>query len=225
MTLEQHSGTFRCEAVARDGRTQNYYIDLSVLMQTSYVPPPVINTTLASHVRIGEDFTLVCSVTVDFGTVVELKWTTPNSKAIAEGRIEGPGQTARNLSMGATHLKVEEQALTIRRSTLDDQGSYTCEVEDHSRNKQKRTEFVHIREKEEPFLRTYTEGYYKVVTTADSDDDETPSTGLSFSSSSSGRSSAGMMAGDEDVGTLRRGEGPVQWVLQIESHPEPKVQW
>jgi hypothetical protein len=113
VTLEQHSGTFRCVATARDGRTQRYFIDLSVLMETSYVPPPVINRTLASHVSIGEDFTLACSVTVDFGTVVELKWTTPNRKAIAEGRIEGPDQTARNLSMGGTHLKVVRQVSCI----------------------------------------------------------------------------------------------------------------
>ena len=107
--MEQHSGVFTCEAKARDGRISEHHIMLHVNSQTAFVPPPVINRTLASHVTVGQDFTVSCSVTVDLSTVVEITWKAPNGKAIDEGRIEGPQQSARNLSMAGTHLKVVEQ--------------------------------------------------------------------------------------------------------------------
>ena len=81
-----------------------------VLMETSYVPPPHINRTLARHINLGDPFTLTCSVTVDIGIMVDLSWMTPNAKAMNQGRLEAPAQsTARNLSMGGTQLKIVEQ--------------------------------------------------------------------------------------------------------------------
>ena len=112
VTMEQHSGVFTCEAKARDGRVSTHHVMLHVNSQTAFVPPPVINRTLASHVTVGQDFTVACSVTVDLSTVVELTWKTPNGRAINEGRVEGPQQSARNLSMAGTHLKIVEQVHT-----------------------------------------------------------------------------------------------------------------
>ena len=118
VTMEQHSGVFTCEAKARDGRVSTHHVMLHVNSQTAFVPPPVINRTLASHVTVGQDFTVACSVTVDLSTVVELTWKTPNSRAIDEGRIEGPQQSARNLSMAGTHLKIVEQVVQYLRGIL-----------------------------------------------------------------------------------------------------------
>ena len=78
-------------------------------MKTDYVPPPYINRTLARHVRIGDPFSLTCSVTIDFGTMVELNWKTPNSKAISDNRVTTPHIVTKNLTMSGTHLKVVEQ--------------------------------------------------------------------------------------------------------------------
>jgi hypothetical protein len=98
------------------------------------------------------------------------------------------------------------QALTIRGSILDDQGSYSCEVEDHSGNRQKKSEFVRVLEKEQPYLRIYTEAYHQMVTNTEDDDGE----------------EAGNVGGSS---SRKKKNVPVQWVVQIESHPEPKVQW
>ena len=78
-------------------------------MKTEYVPPPYINRTLARHVRMGDPFSLTCSVTIDFGTMVELNWKTPNSKAIEDNRVSTPQSETKNLTMSGTHLKVVEQ--------------------------------------------------------------------------------------------------------------------
>ena len=93
-------------------RSQNYTIAMSVLMQTSYVPPPFINDTLAQNISRGKTFTLVCSVTVDFGVIVDLSWTTPNGKAKSQGRLMAPEQISRNLSLGGTQLKRVEQVMS-----------------------------------------------------------------------------------------------------------------
>lgn len=109
VTLEEHSGTFECVARSRDGRTQTHYVTLHVLTQSSFVPPPHINASLAAHADVGSDFVLSCSVTVDFGVLVELTWTTPNADAVRHRRVRTSDQVARNLSMGGTHLKVVER--------------------------------------------------------------------------------------------------------------------
>lgn len=62
------------------------------------------------------------------------------------------------------------QSLTIHQATLDDQGSYVCEVTDHSENRQSKGEFVRILEKEEPFLRTYYEGFQTIEKMEDDKD-------------------------------------------------------
>ena len=84
-------------------------MQVAVSMRTEYVPPPYINRTLARHVRIGDPFSLTCSVTIDFATMVELNWKTPNSKAIEDNRVTTPQSVTKNLTMSGTHLKVVEQ--------------------------------------------------------------------------------------------------------------------
>jgi hypothetical protein len=106
--MTQHSGTFDCKAEFR-GQTDKYVIDVTVRLKTSYVPPPFINRTMARHVRKGDAFTLVCSVTVDLNSIVELTWLTPNPKAAGDHRVQLPGNSARNLSLSGTHLKIIEQ--------------------------------------------------------------------------------------------------------------------
>ena len=86
-----------------------YTLHISVSMKTEYVPPPFINRTLARHVRNGDPFSLACSVTIDFGVMVELNWKTPNSKAVTDNRITTPPSSTKNLTMSGTHLKVVEQ--------------------------------------------------------------------------------------------------------------------
>ena len=62
---------------------------------------------------IGDAFTLICSVMVDFNTIVDLTWTTPNPRAIAEHRLSQPESSYRNLSWPGTHLKLVEQVINI----------------------------------------------------------------------------------------------------------------
>ena len=95
------------------GQEQSYSLQVNVLMRQEYVPPPYINRTEARHVRIGDPFSLTCSVTVDFGTMVELNWKTPNSKAITDNRVTTPQKMTKNLTMSGTHLKVVEQVKKI----------------------------------------------------------------------------------------------------------------
>ena len=108
ITLKQHAGIFVCKGSYR-GKEESYTLQVSVSMKTEYVPPPYINRTLARHVRIGDPFSLTCSVTIDFGTMVELNWKTPNSKAVVDNRVTTPQSETKNLTMSGTHLKVVEQ--------------------------------------------------------------------------------------------------------------------
>ena len=51
------------------------------------------------------------------------------------------------------------QSIKIVDASLDDQGSYECKVVDHSGNSQAKSEFVRILEKEEPFLRIWSDSF------------------------------------------------------------------
>ena len=113
ITLKQHAGQFVCKGSYR-GKVEEYNLHISVSMKTDYVPPPYINRTSARHVRIGDPFSLTCSVTIDFGTMVELNWKTPNSKAITDNRVTTPHIVTKNLTMSGTHLKVVEQVNHFR---------------------------------------------------------------------------------------------------------------
>ena len=61
----------------------------------------------------GDPFTLICSVMVDFSTIVDLTWSTPNPRAIADHRLSQPDTVHRNLSWPGTHLKLVEQVINI----------------------------------------------------------------------------------------------------------------
>ena len=90
---------------------ETYTIQISINRQTSYVPPPHINRTLARHVRKGDAFSLTCSVTIEFDVMVKLSWKTPNSKANTEDRVITPPSVVKTLTMAGTHLKVVEQVM------------------------------------------------------------------------------------------------------------------
>ena len=110
--MSLHSGLFECKAQYR-GKNDTLIADMTVLPKLSYVPPPHINTTLARNAMKGDPFTLICSVMVDFSTLVDLTWTTPNPRAIADHRISEPATINRNLSWPGTHLKLVEQVINI----------------------------------------------------------------------------------------------------------------
>ena len=107
---ELHSGFFECKA-SYMGRSDSYTIDVTVRPKTSFVPPPYINMTMARRVMKGDAFSLTCSVMVDFNTIVELTWRTPNPRAIGDHRLNVPLSSYRNLSLPGTHLRVVEQVI------------------------------------------------------------------------------------------------------------------
>ena len=67
----------------------------------------------ARNIMKGDPFTLICSVMVDFSTIVDLTWSTPNPRAIADHRLSQPDTVHRNLSWPGTHLKLVEQVINI----------------------------------------------------------------------------------------------------------------
>ena len=107
--MDLHAGTFECKASYR-GYNDSYVAEIIVREARAYVPPPHINNTNARNVMVGDAFTMVCSVMVDFNTIVELTWKTPNPRAIADHRISQPESSYRNMSWAAgTHLKLVQQ--------------------------------------------------------------------------------------------------------------------
>ena len=54
------------------------------------------------------------------------------------------------------------QTLSIQRAKLEDQGSYSCTVTDHSGNKQTRKEFVRVQKEDEPSLDIYSNAFQTI---------------------------------------------------------------
>ena len=89
--------------------------------------------------------------------------------------------------------------MSISDAVLDDQGPYTCTVEDHSGNKKSKSEFVRILEADEPFLRLIPDAI-----------DVEREIGTK-------RAKANERKGQDD---------DLRWVVQIESNPKPiSVVW
>ena len=123
-----------------------------------YVPPPQIERDPESgQVTVGGKLVLTCSVSVSWSVMVRLTWILPN-KSAASPRLLLPDPTSRNVSIGGTHLKVVEQKLILNNVDKADQGSYVCQVLDHSDNKQTRREFVRIYERDQSILRVWQDG-------------------------------------------------------------------
>ena len=52
--------------------------------------------------------------------------------------------------------------MTVQRSNLEDQGTYTCSVTDHAGNSQSKSQFVRIMEGDEPRLLVYYDGFQTI---------------------------------------------------------------
>ena len=77
---------------------------------TPHVRPKLFQRNLR-RVMKGDAFSLTCSVMVDFNTIVELTWRTPNPRAVDDHRLNVPLSSYRNLSLPGTHLRVVEQVI------------------------------------------------------------------------------------------------------------------
>lgn len=166
---DQHPGVYTCRAEYA-GKTSEYYTQMTVLMRTSYVPPPHINRTSGSHVTVMETLALTCTITVDWGVMVRLSWQLPNKDAITP-RLLLPEPVSRNVSLGGSHLKVVEQKILLHNVEKEDQGNYMCIVTDHSGNTKTRREYVRIYDRDQSFLRVWQDGFstlHKTVGKAES---------------------------------------------------------
>jgi len=155
--MPEHGGYYSCKA-SYGGRSNEYAVSLSVLPQTSYVPPPHINRTSGSHVTMGQTLVLTCSVSVSWSVMVHLDWQLPNEAANSP-RLLMPDAKARNVSVGGSFLKVVERQLQLHRVDKEDQGNYVCTVKDHSGNSQLKREYIRVYKNNENFLRVWQDGY------------------------------------------------------------------
>jgi len=155
--MPEHAGYYNCKA-SYGGRSNEYDVSLSVLPQTSYVPPPHINRTSGSHVTMGQTLVLTCSVSVSWSVMVHLDWQLPNDAATSP-RLLMPDAKARNVSVGGSFLKVVERQLQLHRVDKEDQGNYVCAVKDHSGNSQLKREYIRVYKNNENFLRVWQDGY------------------------------------------------------------------
>ena len=166
--MSDHGGYYMCRA-SYAGKSSEYRVSLTVLPQTSYVPPPHINRTSGNHVTLGETLVLTCSVSVAWSVVVHLDWTLPNPAANTP-RLLLPEPISRNVSIGGSFLKVVEQKLQLHRVSREDQGNYVCTVKDHSGNQKLKREYIRVYKNNENFLRVWQDGYSTVRKTGGQDD-------------------------------------------------------
>jgi len=102
-------GDYVCKAEFR-GRQEELRHGLTVNPETSFVPKPYINQTMAKHVKRGDSFSLLCSVTVDSNVLVDLKWKLPNLNAFNESRVSTPKLKSTKLDIGieTNYVKYEQ---------------------------------------------------------------------------------------------------------------------
>ncbi|XP_037071869.1 vascular endothelial growth factor receptor 1-like isoform X2 [Pollicipes pollicipes] len=148
--LTYHNGDFLCQA-ERAGARDELRIFTRFNPSTDTVQQPWINSEGAENAVLGGNFSLECRVHHQAGMFHTLSWSVPDaSTGIKTGRIvqlaqkvDKPGDRipgARDPSLSAQDVR----RLVVTDTRVEDEGYYTCHVQDQNGHKNLREEFVAI---------------------------------------------------------------------------------
>ncbi|XP_047004974.1 vascular endothelial growth factor receptor 3 isoform X4 [Schistocerca americana] len=121
---------------------------LEVLKHADSVARPAIDETHLQHVKVGENVTIECRITVPTSTRYDLEWIVPNESeriTVEKIEIEPPMSPGHHLTTGRRKLK-------IFNAKLEDTGNYTCKVKDHAKNINSETIYLKIFKRNEAYI-------------------------------------------------------------------------
>ncbi|XP_049837404.1 vascular endothelial growth factor receptor kdr-like [Schistocerca gregaria] len=146
-----HNGFYSCcvlpGGICSEDECPRIY-SLEVLKHADTVARPAIDETHLQHVKVGENVTIECRITVPTSTRCDLEWIVPNESehiTVEEIEIEPP------MSPGH-HFTTTTRKLKIFNAKLEDTGNYTCKVEDLAKNTNSETVYLKIFNRNEAYI-------------------------------------------------------------------------
>ncbi|XP_072158763.1 vascular endothelial growth factor receptor 1 isoform X2 [Bemisia tabaci] len=134
------TGFYECVGT-RNNISDSKYANLHIMTHTDTVPKPFINSTKASHIVIGHDVELDCSVTVGIDVRIYVDWILPRDELLNDSRVKIGEDSTKKVEINGVHSIVGHKSLVIKNVTEADQGVYICSVTDHS-SKNSKSEFI-----------------------------------------------------------------------------------
>ncbi|XP_073825338.1 PDGF- and VEGF-receptor related isoform X5 [Musca autumnalis] len=130
--------------------------------RTDKMERPNITSTSKHHALVGETFQLVCEIRTAHDVIVKINWNMP--EGVDPERVT---QTSRPTNRYTVNHTYTESVLTIKNAQLSDTGKYTCNVTDHSNNKNRDSYDMVIMEEGQSYINIdEPNGYYELASLA-----------------------------------------------------------
>ncbi|XP_049549464.1 vascular endothelial growth factor receptor 1-like isoform X3 [Anopheles darlingi] len=134
------------------GITVNEHYD-SEEAAAEYLPKPTIESDTSDHVPLGKPIRLVCTVDIRAGVLLSMEWKVPpnNQNAAMNSRIK-LGHLILKQHPERPHREIATQMLTIDAATLEDKGTYRCEVSNDKGHTNYHNFKLHVRETSDDYV-------------------------------------------------------------------------
>uniref|UniRef100_A0A182Q009 Vascular endothelial growth factor receptor 1 n=1 Tax=Anopheles farauti TaxID=69004 RepID=A0A182Q009_9DIPT len=130
---------------SRDVRSST--LPLTVSPVSEYLMKPSIESDTKDHVPLGQRIRLLCKINIRAGVQLDMTWLIPPTLTVAKnnGRIKVGNMKVVPIE-GAEHREYASRELIIDKATLQDNGTYRCEVKDMNKHKNYHSFRLHVRE-------------------------------------------------------------------------------
>ncbi|XP_073825358.1 PDGF- and VEGF-receptor related isoform X18 [Musca autumnalis] len=155
------AGYITCIGEYRNETSELSY-EIKVFPRTDKMERPNITSTSKHHALVGETFQLVCEIRTAHDVIVKINWNMP--EGVDPERVT---QTSRPTNRYTVNHTYTESVLTIKNAQLSDTGKYTCNVTDHSNNKNRDSYDMVIMEEGQSYINIdEPNGYYELASLA-----------------------------------------------------------
>ncbi|XP_073825370.1 PDGF- and VEGF-receptor related isoform X21 [Musca autumnalis] len=160
--MEEH-GYYTCRPKIPSPDNEEEYTSVeTILARTDKMERPNITSTSKHHALVGETFQLVCEIRTAHDVIVKINWNMP--EGVDPERVT---QTSRPTNRYTVNHTYTESVLTIKNAQLSDTGKYTCNVTDHSNNKNRDSYDMVIMEEGQSYINIdEPNGYYELASLA-----------------------------------------------------------
>ncbi|XP_049549463.1 vascular endothelial growth factor receptor 1-like isoform X2 [Anopheles darlingi] len=149
----EDGGSYYCRQRGNNAHLIEFGITVNEHSAAEYLPKPTIESDTSDHVPLGKPIRLVCTVDIRAGVLLSMEWKVPpnNQNAAMNSRIK-LGHLILKQHPERPHREIATQMLTIDAATLEDKGTYRCEVSNDKGHTNYHNFKLHVRETSDDYV-------------------------------------------------------------------------